>query len=238
MPVQAAPDSLPAMPPTAQAPGAAALYYEFDNLFQPNFPLPDPGVNQAVAPMQPGPSQPSTRSLAPMTQAYVQSQSAQENIQTASTFGTKTYEYTETTDASLACPPKITIQGATRTNSQSAPTPCAISTHPPSLVSHERPDAGSDPQRDLPPLPDIDIESPAHATPRAPASPHLAPTTCISALHANNIETNDPISPLSLSPPPWDLVTQRLYSWAMVWEEDSLQRSLASVSVNQEVRHF
>jgi hypothetical protein len=34
---------------------------------------------------------------------------------------------------------------------------------------------------------------------------------------------------------PWDRVTQRLYSWAMVWEEESFSRALENISLGKQV---
>ena len=36
-------------------------------------------------------------------------------------------------------------------------------------------------------------------------------------------------------PNPWDLVTQRLYSWAVVWEENSFSRAMEEISLNRQV---
>lgn len=37
---------------------------------------------------------------------------------------------------------------------------------------------------------------------------------------------------------PWDLVTQRLYSWALVWEDESFVRALEKISLGQQVEEF
>ena len=42
-----------------------------------------------------------------------------------------------------------------------------------------------------------------------------------------NTTTNDLV--------PWDLVTQRLYSWALVWEEESFVRALENISLGNQV---
>jgi hypothetical protein len=36
-------------------------------------------------------------------------------------------------------------------------------------------------------------------------------------------------------PQPWDIVTQRLYSWALVWEEETFVRALENISLGQQV---
>ncbi|RXK38177.1 hypothetical protein M231_04551 [Tremella mesenterica] len=38
--------------------------------------------------------------------------------------------------------------------------------------------------------------------------------------------------------PPWDLITQRLYSWALVWEDESFVRALENVSLGKQVEEF
>jgi hypothetical protein len=36
-------------------------------------------------------------------------------------------------------------------------------------------------------------------------------------------------------PMPWDRITQRLYSWAMVWEEETFARALENISLGKQV---
>lgn len=45
----------------------------------------------------------------------------------------------------------------------------------------------------------------------------------------------DPINPPIPHPAPWELVTQRLYSWALVWEEESFLRALEGISLGRQV---
>jgi hypothetical protein len=37
-------------------------------------------------------------------------------------------------------------------------------------------------------------------------------------------------------PMPWDRITQRLYSWAMVWEEETFAKALENISLGKQVR--
>lgn len=38
--------------------------------------------------------------------------------------------------------------------------------------------------------------------------------------------------------PPWDLVAQRLYSWALVWDEELFQNTLLNISLGKQVGNF
>lgn len=42
----------------------------------------------------------------------------------------------------------------------------------------------------------------------------------------------------AVDPNPWDLVTQRLYSWAVVWEEDSFNRAMEEISLGKQIGEF
>ena len=46
----------------------------------------------------------------------------------------------------------------------------------------------------------------------------------------------DPINPKIVEPAPWNLITQRLYSWALVWEDETFIRALERISLGQQVR--
>ncbi|KAL7421133.1 hypothetical protein Q5752_004018 [Cryptotrichosporon argae] len=48
----------------------------------------------------------------------------------------------------------------------------------------------------------------------------------------------DPLCPPMPEPAPWDLVTQRLYSWALVWEDDTFVRGLENISLGKQVEEF
>ena len=53
--------------------------------------------------------------------------------------------------------------------------------------------------------------------------------------HRNETPGNDPNSPKIHKPAPWDLITQRLYSWALVWEEHTFIRALEHISLGHQV---
>jgi len=53
--------------------------------------------------------------------------------------------------------------------------------------------------------------------------------------HRDKLHIFDPISPRLEDPTPWDLVTQRLYSWALVWEEETFLRALENISLGHQV---
>lgn len=48
----------------------------------------------------------------------------------------------------------------------------------------------------------------------------------------------DPLLPPLPSPRPWDVVTQRLFSWAMVWPPEDFVRSLETTALGQQVDEF
>ncbi|KAL7411952.1 hypothetical protein BDY24DRAFT_394041 [Mrakia frigida] len=48
----------------------------------------------------------------------------------------------------------------------------------------------------------------------------------------------DPILPRLMEPRPWDLVTQRLYAWAVIWSMDDFTRALEEISLARQVNSF
>ena len=56
-----------------------------------------------------------------------------------------------------------------------------------------------------------------------------------SSIHRDKLHVIDPINPRMGDPAPWDLVTQRLYSWALVWEEHTFIRALENISLGNQV---
>lgn len=161
-------------------------------------------------------------------------------------------------------PPKIMIQGATRTNSECAPTPRMFSSatttvgSPRDVEDAQKPAEAAesvkqppvpDVQRDLPPLPDnvsVKAQPPRAPTvvhvgappaPRAP-TPNTTPAAAPAPVASKPVtKVNDEKQVSASTLPPWDVVAETLYAWVMLWEEDSLQRALEAISIKQEVRH-
>jgi len=52
--------------------------------------------------------------------------------------------------------------------------------------------------------------------------------------HRDMLHIIDSINPTMQDPAPWDLVTQRLYSWALLWEENSFVRALENISLSKQ----
>lgn len=48
----------------------------------------------------------------------------------------------------------------------------------------------------------------------------------------------DPLMPTLPTPRPWDLITQRLYSWALVWPPEDFVRSLEATALGLQVDEF
>lgn len=49
------------------------------------------------------------------------------------------------------------------------------------------------------------------------------------------IKVHDSLSPTNTGPRPWDIVSQRLHSMAVVWEEDNFVRAMEAISLGGEL---
>ncbi|KAK4685503.1 MFS transporter, UMF1 family, partial [Tremellales sp. Uapishka_1] len=96
--------------------------------------------------------------------------------------------------------------------------------------------------------------APPRSAPRTPEMPKRAPSPSPSSVIVT--PKPKPVSPRPIStdrekyrmtdprlphmdfPAPWEIVTQRLYSWALVWEEESFVRALEKISLGQQVEEF
>jgi hypothetical protein len=79
-----------------------------------------------------------------------------------------------------------------------------------------------------------------HQSPASVKSQHRpAPATSEKSARAE-IENayEDPLLPALPSPRPWDVVTQRLFSWAMVWPPEDFVRSLETTALGHQVDEF
>ena len=76
-----------------------------------------------------------------------------------------------------------------------------------------------------------DKDSTRSATPKAEVN---------QTLHMGDIApaSFDPLCPRLPFPHPWDIVTQRLFSWALVWMEDDFVRTLESTALGYQVDEF
>lgn len=76
------------------------------------------------------------------------------------------------------------------------------------------------------------------AAPIAPATHPKYQDTAQTTHTGHHADTNGPSDTFHTAqsqPPPWDLVQQRLYSWAMIWEEQSFVRCLEAISLGKQV---
>jgi hypothetical protein len=85
------------------------------------------------------------------------------------------------------------------------------------------------------------IQSPRTTTAMVTAPTHLAEADLIGAGYPGQ-PGRDTIHVLDTGygnladPMPWDRITQRLYSWAMVWEEETFAKALENISLGKQVR--
>lgn len=83
------------------------------------------------------------------------------------------------------------------------------------------------------------------ASHRTPVSRHLTPSKPARSQQAAAIsdkgtekDYEDPLLPHLPSPRPWDVVTQRLFSWALVWPPEDFVRSLETTALGRQVDEF
>ena len=98
------------------------------------------------------------------------------------------------------------------------------------------------------PLPSALIGLPPAGLQRGPIEPitdnpdnHSAYKTAVQTpppSHKDRMHIIDPINATMAEPMPWDLVTQRLYSWALVWEESTFTRAMGDISLGKQVEEF
>jgi hypothetical protein len=44
--------------------------------------------------------------------------------------------------------------------------------------------------------------------------------------------------PINEKAEPWNLINQKLYSWALVWEEETYKRALENISLGHQIEEF
>lgn len=140
-------------------------------------------------------------------------------------------------------PPPGEAAPAWRQSAQ-APYPTGPLPAAPHVGSHSPPRQASIERQSEPltfPIPRLPSGSPPSSHTAAPitAATHAthrdAGHTTHSGPHADTNGPSDTFHTAQSHPPPWDLVQQRLYSWAMIWEEQSFVRCLEDISLGKQV---
>lgn len=79
-----------------------------------------------------------------------------------------------------------------------------------------------------------DLNAPTSAKTKSRAAPAKSETSPGQSEQDNE----DPLLPSLPSPRPWDVVTQRLFSWALVWPPEDFVRSLETTALGHQVDEF
>lgn len=77
-----------------------------------------------------------------------------------------------------------------------------------------------------------------HSAASIKSAARAAPAMAESANATTEAEYEDPLLPTLPSLRPWDVVTQRLFSWALVWPPEDFVRSLETTALGQQVDEF
>jgi hypothetical protein len=128
-------------------------------------------------------------------------------------------------------PPTIQVMAPTDKNAAAsrAQTASRAPTHVDIDIVHKKDISNDHSERDLPPLPKTKAETVMsqgnHQHIRGPNT-------------FDSPSSYDPLVPPLPSPAPWDIVTQRLYSWALVWMEKDFVDALENISLGSQVDEF